>query len=153
MINQEAAGKTFANLSVSVVRIMFRHRLLWRYDTRDTVAGCCKRGGDLEERFWKLKEFGVAASSKKPEVWLRRAPVLALSATKLWVAWSSSRSPPVPASSINPTERLPAADYAPSYIPPLDSVKQPTWRTDTPSPSPLSPPGKHCAIDYARHVC
>jgi hypothetical protein len=28
VINQEGAGKTFANLCVSVVRIMFRHSLL-----------------------------------------------------------------------------------------------------------------------------
>jgi hypothetical protein len=34
------------------------------YDTRDTVAGCrcCRRGGDLEEQFWKVEEFKVAAS-------------------------------------------------------------------------------------------
>jgi hypothetical protein len=25
---------------------MFRRRLVWLYDTRDTVAGCCRRGGE-----------------------------------------------------------------------------------------------------------
>ncbi|KAH8627713.1 hypothetical protein IG631_17481 [Alternaria alternata] len=43
----------------------------------------------------RSKKSKLQLPGSRPEARLGRAPVLAPSATKLWVAWSSSRSPPV----------------------------------------------------------
>ena len=90
VINQEAAGKMVANLSVSVVRTMFRHsRLYWlTRGTRWQSAAVLS----FEKRFWKVKEIEVAGSFELGRSEVQPSAGLGALATKLWVAWSSSRS-------------------------------------------------------------
>jgi hypothetical protein len=71
VVNQEGAGKTFASLCVSVVRIMFRHSLLCRVTWRH-VAGCGRssgrRRGDVESGSGRSKKSRWQLPCRKPEV-------------------------------------------------------------------------------------
>jgi hypothetical protein len=71
VINQEGAGKTYASLCVSVVRIMFRHSLLCRVTWRH-VAGCGKsngrRSGDVASGSGRSKKLKLQLPWRKPEV-------------------------------------------------------------------------------------
>lgn len=66
-INQEAAGKTFANSNVPVIRIMFRHsRVFLRTAGGVRAAGTRWQAAadglrDSKTQFWKAGEFRVAA--------------------------------------------------------------------------------------------
>jgi hypothetical protein len=77
---------------------MFRHSRLccMTLGTRWQDAGVVGVVVTWRSSSGRSKNSESQVPGSKPEAQLRRAPVLALSATKLWVAWSSSRSPQYP---------------------------------------------------------